>query len=78
MAGMKSIDEALRPLEETMLHLDMLLKSYRDLAGDNDPPWLWLIGQLVTKLDEAVDGYTMAVHEHARPVLNDLARLTAK
>lgn len=66
MAGMKSIDEALQPLEETMLHLDTLIKSYTDLAGDNDPPWLWLVRSLVIDLDARVQDYIQAVHEHAR------------
>lgn len=76
MAGMKSIDEALQPLEETMLHLGTLIKSYSDLAGDNDPAWLFLVRNLVLDLDERVQAYSLAVHEHARPVLNDMARIT--
>lgn len=76
MAGMKSIDEALRPLEETMLRLDMLIKSYVDLAGDNEPPWLWLVHSLVFDLNNQVQHYAGAVHEHARPLLNDMANMT--
>lgn len=77
MAGMKSIDEALRPLEETVLRLDMLVKSYVELAGDSEPPWLWLVNDLVFHLAEQVDAYSSAVHEHARPLLNDMAKLTS-
>lgn len=76
MAGMKSIDEALRPLEETTLRLTMLIKSYVDLAGDNEPPWLWLVNDLVFDLDKHLEAYSGAVHEHARPILNDLATMT--
>lgn len=76
MAGMKSIDEARQLLENELLQLTMTVKAFNDLAGENDPPWLWLLKQRIDTVDELAQGYMMAVHEHARPVLNDLAKLT--
>lgn len=76
MAGMKSIDDARVPLEEECLQLTTLIAAFSDLAGESDPPWLWLVRQRVAAVEERVQAYMTAVHEHARPVLNDMAKLT--
>lgn len=78
MAGMKSIDDARVLLEESCLQLTMLVSAFDDLAGDNDPPWLFLIRSRVKEIDDFAQAYMMEIHHHARPVLRDFEALSKK
>ena len=73
MAGMNFIDDARTVLEEDVMELNLLVKSFNDLAGENDPEWLWFFTRLASRIDASAQAYMMAVHEHARPVLNSLS-----
>ena len=75
MAGMESIDRARNDLEEALLDTTQIV-AFADLAGDSQPPWLFTLWRRVRKIDELSQAYMMAVHEHARPVLNDMAALS--
>ncbi len=76
MAAMESIDRAGADLEEAVLDIGQIVEAFAQLAGDNQPPWLFTVWRRVRKVDELTQAYMAAVHEHARPVLNDMAALT--
>lgn len=76
MAGMKSIDAVRGVLEDELLELTSLVKVFSDLAGKDEPPWLWLISSRMEKVEKLIYDYITAVHEHARPVLDDLEKVT--
>jgi hypothetical protein len=60
---------------QTISALDDLLAAVGD--GTVVPPWLFVLSRHIAAWDDACDAYIMAVHHHARPVLNDMERLTA-
>lgn len=76
MAGMKSIDAALVPLEEMIAELATIVRLVDEAAGDRPPLWLQAMFSRVIELEKAIDVYAMAVHQHARPVLGDMASLS--
>jgi hypothetical protein len=78
MAGMKSIDEARNVLEEAALMTTETVRASTDIEGaDIDtPPWLFILARHIDAWDKASQAYMMAVHQHARPVLNDMERLS--
>lgn len=76
MAGMKSIDQARDALEEALLDTTQIVEAFADLAGDEQPPWLFTLWRRVRKIEELSQAYMEAVHQHARPVLNDMERLS--
>lgn len=80
MAGMKSIDEARNVLEEAALMTTETVKALQavlDAVGSDDlPPWLFILARHIDVWDKASQAYMMAVHQHARPVLNDMERLS--
>jgi hypothetical protein len=79
MAGMKSIDEARNVLEEAAL---MTTETVRAFYGSlkalmlTPRPWLFILARHIDAWDKASQAYMMAVHQHARPVLNDMERLS--
>jgi len=40
------------------------------------PPWLFVLARHIRAWDDASQAYMMAVHQHARPVLNDMENLS--
>lgn len=82
MAGMKSIDAASLVLQDRMLELRELVRLVDELAdeiapdGARVPAWVWVVGDRVRAVEEAVEGYLGAVHQHARPVLSDMAKIS--
>jgi hypothetical protein len=40
------------------------------------PPWLFILARQIDAWDGPREAYMMAVHQHARPVLNDMERLS--
>ncbi|MDP3424376.1 MAG: hypothetical protein Q8S32_11505 [Burkholderiaceae bacterium] len=67
---MDLIDTTRCLMEEELLQLVSIVKSYSELIGEADsPPWLFVLGARVFKLDEAAHAYMMAVHEAVSPVL---------
>jgi hypothetical protein len=79
MAGMKSIDEARNVLEDAALMTTETVKAFYGIvegAGTDTPPWLFILATHVRAWDEATQAYMMAVHHHARPILNDMERLS--
>lgn len=82
MAGMKSIDEARNVLEEAALMTTETVRAFYGIveaAGPDvdTPPWLFILARHIDAWDKASQAYMMAVHQHARPVLNDMERLSA-
>jgi hypothetical protein len=49
-------------LEDKMLDLSMLCKTFDALAGDNPPDWLGVIWPRVVALDDAVQAYVLKVN----------------
>lgn len=80
MAGMKSIDEARESLEEAMLMAVSTVKACREVLDQlqigDEPSWLFVLGRHIGAWEEASNAYMMAVHHHARPILNDMERLS--
>lgn len=81
MAGMKSIDEARNVLEEAALMTTETVRAFYGIveaAGQDvdTPPWLFILARHIDAWDKASQAYMMAVHQHARPVLNDMERLS--
>lgn len=80
MAGMKSIDEARDVLEEAALMTTETVKALQavlDAVGSDElPPWLFVLARHIDAWDKASQAYMMAVHHHARPILNDMERLS--
>lgn len=80
MAGMKSIDEARDVLEEAALMTTETVKAFEavlDAVGSAElPPWLFVLARQIRTWDDAAQTYIMAVHQHARPVLNDMENLS--
>ncbi|WP_152987575.1 hypothetical protein, partial [Aquabacterium parvum] len=78
---MKSIDEARNVLEEAALMTTETVRAfYGIVAAGQDvdtPPWLFILARHIDAWDKASQAYMMAVHQHARPVLNDMERLSA-
>ena len=72
MAAMKFIDDARLHLEFDLLDLETILKMTSEAIGDQVmPTWLFVIENRFSKIQETANAYMMAVHEHARPVLDD-------
>ncbi|WP_152987776.1 hypothetical protein, partial [Aquabacterium parvum] len=71
---MKSIDEARNVLEEAALMTTETVRAfYWIVAAGPDvdtPPWLFILARHIDAWDKASQAYMMAVHQHARPVLN--------
>lgn len=81
MAGMKSIDEARNVLEEAALMTTETVRAFYGIvegAGHDveTPPWLFILAIHIDAWYKASQAYMMAVHQHARPVLNDMERLS--
>lgn len=80
MAGMKSIDEARESLEEAMLMTVSTIKAHREVLDQlqigDEPNWLFVLGRHIGTWEEASNAYMMAVHHHARPILDDMERLS--
>jgi hypothetical protein len=79
MAGMKSIDEARNVLEEAALMTTETVRAFYGIVEGADvdtPPWLFILARHIDAWDKASQAYMMAVHQHARPVLNDMERLS--
>ncbi|WP_058087007.1 hypothetical protein [Aquabacterium parvum] len=78
---MKSIDEARNVLEEAALMTTETVRAFYGIvaAGPDvgTPPWLFILARHIDAWDKASQAYMMAVHQHARPVLNDMERLSA-
>jgi hypothetical protein len=47
-------------------------------ADVDTPPWLFILARHIDAWDKASQAYMMAVHQHARPVLNDMERLSRR
>lgn len=77
MAEMESIDQAGDALEESVFELVQVLKAFRELADEVGgpcssatwPSWLFVMDARVGALERHTQAYRMAVHQHARPVL---------
>lgn len=76
MAGMNFIDDARQPLEAAMLHLSTVVRVCDSVNPENPPEWVSLLFPLVLDLESKVQSYMDAVHQHARPLLADMAKLT--
>lgn len=76
MAGMESIDAAGRALEEAVLDFATIVRVCDSINMDNPPDWLAMVFGRVLAIEDLVQAYMMAVHEHARPVLKDMAALS--
>nr|CRY96358.1 hypothetical protein [uncultured prokaryote] len=78
MAGMKFIDDARQRLEDRLLELKMIIETVNAALGEHgeSPPWLYLMHKHADGIDTAAHEYMDMVHQHARPVLNDLERLS--
>ncbi|WP_058089041.1 hypothetical protein [Aquabacterium parvum] len=78
---MKSIDEARNVLEEAALMTTETVRAFYGIVAagpDVDTPlWLFILARHIDAWDKASQAYMMAVHQHARPVLNDMERLSA-
>ena len=67
---MNLISEKRSVMEEDLLQLSSLIKSYYEAIGSTDSPsWLFVMGNRVSTLEASVAGYMSAIHEHAFPVL---------
>ena len=77
MAGMKSIDEVRERLEESTLMLSELMEGVNELTNDlpRTPPMLWVINRLWEAVQKDQEAYMRAVHQYARPILDDMAKL---
>ncbi|WP_235513941.1 hypothetical protein, partial [Aquabacterium parvum] len=75
------IDEARNVLEEAALMTTETVRAFYGIVAagpDVDtPPWLFILARHIDAWDKASQAYMMAVHQHARPVLNDMERLSA-
>jgi hypothetical protein len=78
MAEMKSIDEARNVLEEAALMTTETVRAFYGIveSADVDTPWLFILARHIDAWDKASQAYMMAMHQHARPVLNDMERLS--
>lgn len=80
MAGMKSIDEARDHMEEAALLTTETIRALYAVVeatkANDTPSWLFILARHVEAWDKAMNAYMDAVHQHARPVLNDLDALT--
>lgn len=81
MAGMKSIDEAGSVMEDALLDLTMTVRAFKEVlasCGEDQggPAWLFVLDSKVDSVQRQVEAYLVAVHQHARPVLSDMDRLT--
>lgn len=76
MAALDVIDEAASRLEDAVLNLDQLVQSWVDLTDVDGklPAWLFLLMEQKKQVHEATQAHLAAVHQHARPVLKDLAQ----
>lgn len=76
MAGMKSIDQARDRMEEAALLATETIRamySVLDAAHSADtPPWLFVLSRHIEAWNEAMGSYMDAVHQHARPVLDQI------
>lgn len=68
---MKFIDEARVHLESELLDLETILKMTAEAVGEVTPTWLFVVEGRFARIQETANAYMMAVHEHARPVLDD-------
>lgn len=75
MAAMESIDGARSVLEEKLIELMSLVTIFDELAGLNAPEWLCVISPRVRDVNAASEVLFEEIHRHARPVLNDMAKL---
>ncbi len=73
MAAMKFIDEARVHLETELLDLESILKMTSEAAGEVTPTWLYVVESRFARIQETAEAYMMAVHDHARPLLNEPA-----
>ena len=72
MAAMKFIDEARVHLESELLDLENILKMTSEAIGEQvTPTWLFVIENRFSRIQETANAYMMAVHEHARPLLDE-------
>lgn len=63
-------------LEEKSLALMSFVEVCDQLDEESRHRWLFVVGGLARAVDEAVQAYMGAVHQHALPHLRDLASLT--
>jgi len=73
MAAIEVITEARRAMEDQVLDLVTLVKCMDSIAPDQTPVWLAVFFGRIIDLDTKVNAYMDAVHEHAMPVLRDMA-----
>lgn len=78
MAAMDFIDTARLDLEEVMLALTSLIKMADQLAPNDSPEWLFVVGNHVMAVEKKAVAYMDAVHQHARPILNDFSQINKK
>lgn len=77
MAAMESIDQARDALDDSVSELVLLLKAFREFGDEvggpcssaSWPSWLFVMEARVDVLERHAQAYMMAVHQHARPVL---------
>jgi hypothetical protein len=65
-------------LEEAALMTTETVRAFYGIVEGADvatPPWLFILARHIDAWDKASQAW-MAVHQHARPVLNDMERLS--
>lgn len=76
MAGIESIHDAKRPMQDCLEHLNLLFRALDECARDNPPYWLALLLPQFDDLRQKLDAYLRAVDANAIPVLRDMQRLS--
>lgn len=71
---MAPIDEARSSLDGALVEFDSFVQTCAVLTPDSSPPWVHLLLTYNERLQRAAEGYSLAVHQFARPVLSDIDR----
>lgn len=71
---MAPIDEARSSLDSALVEFDSFVQTCAVLTSDSSPPWVHLLLTYNERLQRASEGYSLAIHQFARPVLSDIDR----